>query len=58
MQTIRMLKDCLVTGIRKNLSIIVGREIIIRLHKNDVLRRTSDYPDKLAHEWVSNLLRN
>lgn len=53
-----MLKDCLVTGIRKNLSIIVGRKIIIHLHKNDVLRRTSDYPDKPAHEWVSNLLRN
>lgn len=58
MQIIRILKDCLVTEIRKNLSIIVGRQIIIHLHKNDVLQRTSDYPDKPAHEWVSNLLRN
>lgn len=53
-----MLKDCLVREIRNNLNIIVGRQIIIHLHKNDDLQRTSDPPDKPAHEWVSNLLRN
>lgn len=57
-QTILMLKDCLVRETRKNWNIIVGRQIIIHLHRNDNLQRTSDPPDKWTQECVSDLPRN
>lgn len=53
-----MLKDCLVSEIKSNLNITVGRKIIVHLPQKDDLQRTSDPPDKPIHEWASNLLRN